>query len=426
MVFNCKVMTPQGQITQIRVKENDKISCLKKLKRNGMTPIEVKENYLRLLNKSQKATAIIYSKRKRFSIDINKVVKLRDRVTLEELKNFTKEFYLLKKSSFTNSHSISTIINNTTNEYFKKVLRELLKAIDEDTYMYEVMEKYHDVFPEVYINFIKTGELTNTMEESLKYADTYLEDDLIIRNKVNNTILPNLIMFVALIVTIFMALVLGVPYLQNVIVSNGGTGSLPSIALTISNIFSGFVRFWYVFVIIIAVMLCIIIKYVNTEEGRADLDNLKYTNIFFGKVIYLIDFTRVIRSVYLNLQNNMRLQDALEISKNVTSNVQMHNLIESSINNLYIGKSWMEPFEKNGIVSSVTIELFKKGFGIKSIEIIDRTIKNLDKEIEMSIDNLLKKISIVSYLIVGIALILFMLLIFIPYIQIYLSEVLFL
>ena len=36
--FICKVRTPQGQIIKIKLTEEDKISCLKKLKRNGMTP----------------------------------------------------------------------------------------------------------------------------------------------------------------------------------------------------------------------------------------------------------------------------------------------------------------------------------------------------------------------------------------------------
>lgn len=426
MTFNCKVMTPQGQITRIKVKEIDKISCLKKLKRNGMTPIEVKESYIRILNKPKKSTALIYSKRKNFSINLNRVVNLKNKVTLEELKNFTTSFYLLKKSSFTNSHSISTIINNTTNEYFKKILRQIFKSIDEEEYMYKVMSNYPDVFPEVYVNFIKTGELTNTIEDALKYANTYLDDELKIRNKVNNTVVPNVIMFFSLIVVIFLALVLGVPYLQKIIISNGGIGNLPKTTLLISNIFSGFVRFWYIFVIIIAVMLCIIIRYVNTPDGREDLDNLKYSNIFIGKVLYLLDFTRVIRSIYLNLQNKMRLQDALEISKNATKNVQMNNLIEAAINNLYLGKSWVEPFEKDERVSAITIELLKKGFGTKSIDIIDRTIKNLDSEIEIEIDKFLKRISEISYIIVGITIVLFILLIFIPYIQIYLSELLFL
>ena len=425
-LFNCKVMTPQGQITNVKIEETDKINALKKLKRNGMTPIEIKESYLIKNDNKKKITATIYSKKKRFKLNIDKIVNLKNRVTLAELKDFTKSFYLLKKSNFTESHSLSTLINNTKNEYLKKALREVLVNYDKGTEMYKTMKEFPDIFPVIYINFIKTGELTNSLETSLKYAVAYLEDEETIRSKVNNTIIPNLFMFFGIILVIFIALLIGVPNLQNTIISNGGVGNVPKTTLLISTILGGFVHYWYVFVIIIAVMLSIIIIYINTDEGKEDLDNLKYKNPLFGKTAYLLDFTRVIRSVYLNLQNNMRVQDALEISKNVTKNVQMHIAIEKAINNLYVGKSWLDTFEEDNMLNTVSIELLKKGFKNKSIEIIDRAINYLDKEIENSVNLLLKRILEISYLIIGIALILFILIVFIPYIQIYLSELLFL
>lgn len=43
--FICKIRTPQGQITKVKMQEKDKISCLKKLKRNGMTPISVEKTF---------------------------------------------------------------------------------------------------------------------------------------------------------------------------------------------------------------------------------------------------------------------------------------------------------------------------------------------------------------------------------------------
>ena len=43
--FECKVLTPQGQTVTLNMKEKDKISCLKRLKENGMTPIEVTKKF---------------------------------------------------------------------------------------------------------------------------------------------------------------------------------------------------------------------------------------------------------------------------------------------------------------------------------------------------------------------------------------------
>ena len=66
----------------------------------------------------------------------------------------------------------------------------------------------------------------------------------------------------------------------------------------------------------------------------------------FGKLIYKLDFSRLIKAMHLNLQNGMRIQDALEVSKSVVKNYIMLSMVENSINNTLIGTSWVEPFEK--------------------------------------------------------------------------------
>ena len=63
------------------------------------------------------------------------------------------------------------------------------------------------------------------------------------------------------------------------------------------------------------------------------------------------------RSVYLNLQNGMRIQDSLEVSKNVVKNNVMLSVIETSINNIFIGQSWIDPFEKTRLSSPMTTEM---------------------------------------------------------------------
>ena len=40
----------------------------------------------------------------------------------------------------------------------------------------------------------------------------------------------------------------------------------------------------------------------------------------FGKLIYLLDFSRLMKAMLLNLENGMRIQEALDVSKNVINN----------------------------------------------------------------------------------------------------------
>ncbi len=61
----------------------------------------------------------------------------------------------------------------------------------------------------------------------------------------------------------------------------------------------------------------------------------------------------------LNLKNGMRIQEALEVGKNVVKNLVMLSIIETAINNIIIGDSWVEPFEKSGLAKPMITEMLK-------------------------------------------------------------------
>ena len=50
--------------------------------------------------------------------------------------------------------------------------------------MYTTMEYYSNIFPEIYINMIKVGELSGSLTNSLKQAVRYLDDSSDITKKV--------------------------------------------------------------------------------------------------------------------------------------------------------------------------------------------------------------------------------------------------
>lgn len=419
--FVCKVLTPQGQIVKLKMVEDDRITCLKKLKRNGMTPISVKNSYF--FKRNLKSTAKIRNKTQR---NLNNFLEeLSNKIEIQDVKKFTQEIYLLRKSQFTTNHALITIIKNTEDKAFKEILKEMLKNIENGNYMYEVMEKHYDIFPLVYVNFIKMGEVTGDLENSLQNAMNYLENKEEIKSKVEKIIIPNLIMFFGIIVLTIVSVCIGIPVLQDIFKTNGTYVTLPNSTLIFTEIISNLAKNWKLILIILVAIGIIFIRYINTEKGKYKLDHLKYTNFVFGKLKYLLDFSKLLKSTYINLQNKMRLQDALEISKGVEKNTYMINTLEEAISNIYIGKSWIETFEKEKLLSPIIIEMLKKSTNNNLTDVMEKVIKYVDFEIENQIDRLLKILPMFSYGIVGMAILIFTVIILIPCIQVYLGGFLF-
>ena len=145
----------------------------------------------------------------------------------------------------------------------------------------------------------------------------------------------------------------------------------------------------------------------------------------FGKLNYMLDFSRLMRAMVLNLENGMRIQDALDVSKNVVSNYVMRAMVETSINNILVGASWIEPFEKAGLGSTMITEMLKVGMQTDLSEMMHKLLDYMDIDIKNIMDNIMAVLPQVVYSIVGVLLIFVVVVVLVPCIQVYMGNFLF-
>ena len=127
----------------------------------------------------------------------------------------------------------------------------------------------------------------------------------------------------------------------------------------------------------------------------------------------------------LNLENGMRIQDSLEVSKNVVKNSVMLAMIETSINNIFIGKSWIEPFEEAGLGDSMTVEMLNIGMQTDLTEMMHKLLMYMDVDINNTMEKIMKALPNVTYSVVGVVLIFFVVVVLVPVMQIYMGGFLF-
>ena len=127
----------------------------------------------------------------------------------------------------------------------------------------------------------------------------------------------------------------------------------------------------------------------------------------------------------LNLKNGMRIQDSLDVSKNVVQNYVMLSIIETSLNNIIIGESWIEPFEKSGLASPMITEMLKIGMQTDLAEMMEKLVEYMQIDINITIQRIMAVLPQVMYSIVGVVLIFFVIVILVPMIQVYMGNFLF-
>ena len=434
-----RAVTKRGQIVRNKVEDTNKNSLVKKLKSNDLLPIEViqvsyksnkskvpKKNIIDIDDIMKTAnSASILQGREGHTTSVREKISLLlaagQKVTIKDFIIFTQNFYLLKKADFNNIHALSTIINSTENLSFKGILEDILAGVEGGEYMYTTMEYYSDIFPYVYINMIRVGELSGSLTTSLQQAVEYLEDTTTRSKKIKKILIPNLLQFIGIFLLLIGGTIFILPEIQKVFQSVGQGTDLPGPTLWFMNVVDNFGKIWYIPAGVIAIVALLIVGYINTPKGKYNWHYFKYRAPVFGRLIFGIDFSRLMRAMLLNLRNGMRIQEALEVSKSVVKNYVLLSIVETSINNILIGASWIEPFEKSGLCSSMEVEMLKIGMQTDLPDMMEKLLDYMDVDIQNSLSRIMKVLPEISYLFVGALIIFLVIVLLVPCINLYMG-----
>ncbi len=440
--FNYRAATEDGRIVKNRVEEGNRITLIKKLKANGLYPISITQtatkrkatvkkrrnvSNIQEVLENVNTTVISNDNRRRLSVKdkINTYLGTQEKVTERDISIFTQNFYLLKKANFNNVHALSTIIDSTENLTLVGILEDILAGVEAGDYMYKTMEYYSNIFPYIYINMIRVGELSGSLENALLQAVEYLDDTAKINRKLKTILIPNIVQFVLLIVMLFVGTLFAIPQIQSVFAEVGTKSTLPKITLWFQGVVNGMIAHWQIPTIIIAAIVTIIVAYIQTPKGKYKFHYFKYTMPIFGKLIFSLDFSRLMKAMLLNLRNGMRIQEALDVSKNVVNNYVMLSIIENSLKNILIGESWITPFERSGLASSMITEMLKIGMQTDLTEMMEKLVEYMQIDINITLENIMKTLPQVMYAIVGVVLIFFVIVVVVPMIEVYMGNFLF-
>ncbi len=437
-----RAVDKNGLVVRSRVTEKSKQNLIKRLKANGMIPIDITQtsfgNYKKSsrlkstnmdeLMKIANSSNIAHNRTKRkFSTKerLSMALSAHQKVTNRDIIIFTQSFYLLKKAGFNNIHALSTLIESTENQTLKGILEDIEAGIEGGDYMYTTMEYYTDVFPYIYINLIKVGELSGSLDESLRQAVEYMDSSTALNKKIKSILIPNIAQFVFLFAVLMIGSIYIIPIIQDAFESIGSTEQLPAITLAFSSFLKQVQKVWYIPVLIISGIITSAFLYTRTPKGRYDWDYFKYKMPIFGPLIFAIDFSRLSKAMLLNLKNGMRIQESLEVSKTVVKNYVMLSMIESAINNIIVGESWVKPFEDSGLASAMITEMLKIGMQTDLPEMMEKLVEFMDMDIDNILQKIVKALPQLMYSVIGILLIFITVVVLVPCIQVYMGTFLF-
>lgn len=439
--YKYRVIFEDGKVGHGKIMALNKSHAMESLKKDRIQPISIKklpekrQKYKRLdYNKIEKENLI-----KRVNSNLNNSKKKVDlkKITLEELKQmklhpFTRitskdiivlvnNLYILKKAKFNNIQALHIIYEQMENLKLKDILEDIIIGVESGEKMNVVMQNYPNVFPAMFVNFIKVGEDSGNLDTALLYARDYMEASNNLKKQVRSTVIPKVLQFFTIIILMFGLVIVGVPIIQDVYDMFDSTSKIPKATMITLDIANWFMKYWYIPTSIVAILVGIFFFVINTPKGRYNWDKFKLTCPVVGTLINNITVHKFFQAMLLNLKNGMRIQESLEVSRNVTSNYYFLSAIELAKVNVIAGTSWITPFEEKKLFKPMVSQMVGVGMQTELSTMMEKVNEYIQSEVDESLERFKKVLPEVTYSFVGIALIAFTIVILVPLVIVYMG-----
>lgn len=409
-----KAFDVQDTINKMKPKQMNKKAAI------ALDDEEIKGQNLRKEKvKRQKKKFDAKSAQEILKMDVN--LSFLEPANFDDVIAFTQMFLLLKRANFTNMRAMTTMYNNSDKPAMKRILEDIINGLESGSYIYTTMEYYSKVFPMIYVNIIKVGELSGSLVNSLEQALKYLEDTKRIKKSVRKALMGPLLQSAGLLIGGIVAVIFGIPVMEDMYASYGLTDQIPEATMAVADAIDWMMAHWYIVFGIIGAIVGLFMVWKRTTGGRYAWDKFKITMPVFGQLILKLQLQKFFVAVQINLKNNARLQDAISLSKNVLSNTVLLAAVEAAEANLLVGESWIEPFETTPKFPKMLLEMLRIGMETDMNEMIDNMLYFMEEDIKITIENITKVLPNISMTFMGIILIGFVIIVLKPIMEVYMG-----
>lgn len=324
-----------------------------------------------------KITPVAEKRRER--IDLNEPMWVSDKV----LSLTASQFAILLKAGMPTARTVEIIAQQTTDKLMKRILTEVAKDVAAGYSLSQSLETRGKKIPLTFIETVRAGEESGTLEESFARLVTYYEKSHKIRSKVRSAMMYPIFLSVLAVAVIIIIVKVTVPVVTSMIVGNGGKLPLPTRMLLGAYNFFG--KWWWAFIgVIVAAVICIIL-YRKTENGRLRFAKLSMKLPVLGKISVLKSASQFAGTMATLLSAGLPITNALTITGKVLDNYAVGLTVGACTLGIEEGKRLGDVLRTNPYLPPLLTEMTAVGEESDALEGTLTTIGTyFDSEVEQA------------------------------------------
>jgi type IV pilus assembly protein PilC len=246
---------------------------------------------------------------------------------LKDLAIFSRQLATMLDAGLPIVQALAILERQTEKKKFQAIIKEIRTEVEGGASFSEALSK-HKLFSRLYINLVRAGETSGTLDAILDRLATFQEKELALLGKIRSALTYPTIVFVFAVGVTYFLLTSIVPQFAQILTGLGS--ELPLLTRALMAI-SDFLRQSTIFIALLAVGLYFAYRsYYRTNKGRHQIDQIKLKLPIFGNLVKKSALARFSRTFGLLISSGVNIVESLDITKGTSGNAIVEDILEQT------------------------------------------------------------------------------------------------
>jgi general secretion pathway protein F len=306
------------------------------------------------------------------------------RIKNAELAMVTRQLSTLLSAGFPLISAVTSLVAQTKSKALKKVLSKIKGSIEEGKSFAEALAMYPSIFSSIYVNMIRAGESSGTLEIVLERLADITEKREETKKKIQASLAyPVLMAIVGSLVLLFLLAYI-VPGIISIFSDMNQT--LPAPTLFLISVSSFLKRFWWAVLMVPISLGVVLYAMARTDKGAYLIDNALFLTPKLGDMLKKLAAARFARILASLLANGVPMLTALGISKATAGNRVISAIISRAATDVEQGGELGVSLEAERVFPPLAVEMIKIGEKSGQLEkMLEKTADLYEREVESSV-----------------------------------------
>ncbi len=308
-------------------------------------------------------------------------------IKLDDLVVFSRQMATLVGAGIPLIQGLDILASQVDKKKFRVVIRDMHQQVLSGKSFSDAMERHQKVFSALFINMVRAGESSGSLEEILDRIASYLEKTSTLQKKVKSAMMyPAGVTIMAFLIT-FGMLTFVIPKFATIY--EGLNAPLPAATKILITISQAMANHSLLILGGLVGMFFLARQIVQTPPGRLAWDTAKLKIPIFGPLLLKVAVSKFSRTLATLVRSGVPILSSLEIVSKTSGNKQLERIVTALMESVKKGESISGPLERSEVFPPMAVRMIAIGEETGELEqMLTKIADFYDAEIDAAVDGL--------------------------------------